>query len=67
MKTSSVSAPPPPLNYTNLHMVFYARSVHGDVVWVQVRTDERMMALLEADRQLMGQEIATANQLITGG
>eukprot|EP00752_Nemacystus_decipiens_P007282 g6518.t1 len=38
-------------------------SVQGDVVWVQARAEERVLQLLEADRQLTGQEGEAAIQL----
>ncbi|CAM9653733.1 unnamed protein product [Ectocarpus fasciculatus] len=37
--------------------------VQGDIVWVQARAEERVLALLEADGQLMGEESETVNQL----
>lgn len=36
--------------------------VHGDVVWVQARAEEQVMALLEADKQMAGQESEIASQ-----
>eukprot|EP00903_Cladosiphon_okamuranus_P008959 g8573.t1 len=38
-------------------------SVQGDVVWVQARAEDQVIALLEADRQLTGQESEAVTQL----
>ncbi|CAN0273364.1 unnamed protein product, partial [Ectocarpus sp. 12 AP-2014] len=37
--------------------------VQGDIVWVQARAEERVLALLEVDGQLLGEESETVNQL----
>lgn len=40
--------------------------VHGDVVWVKARAEEQVLAILEGDRELLGEEAKAADLLKSG-
>lgn len=46
--------------------ISFTRSVYGDVVWVKAQAEEQVLAILDADRELTGQE-HKANDLINSG